>query len=209
MQTDCIPTRLTPPGGAATWLHPRQKSMTARKPAFLLSGRRATVHPIVRWSVSGPDRRSSWLDGRCLKSGGANRRRGTRNRAARPHRAGSNKCTKQKILRFFYKEVYRTQTGFGRSPCCRPATDQPSLVCCPRATRLQPRSADGATGGPSADGGYEGSESASRQASSREKADFAQRGTHFAGTQLFRRGTHFAESVVPSETVTDRRRQPE
>jgi hypothetical protein len=136
---------------------------------------------------------------------GREQRRGTRNRAARPQRAGSNKCTNQKMLGFCYKEVGRTQTGFGRSPCCRPATDQPPLVSCPRATRPQPRSADEATEGPSADGGYDGSESASRQANSREKADSARRGTHFAETQSFRRGTHFAEKVVPSETVTDTR----
>jgi hypothetical protein len=127
---------------------------------------------------------------------GREQRRGTRNRAARPQREGSNKCTNQKMLGFRYKEVGRTQTGFGRSPCCRPATDQPPLVSCPRATRPQPRSADGATEGPSADGSYDGSESASRQANSREKADSAQR------------GTHFAEKVVPSETVTDRGGRP-
>jgi hypothetical protein len=138
---------------------------------------------------------------------GREQRRGTRNRAARPQRAGSNKCTNQKMLGFSYKEVGRTQTGFGRSPCCRPATDQPPLVSCPRATRPQPRSADGATEGPSADGGYDGSESASRQANSREKADSAQRGTLFAETQSFRRGTHFAEKVLPFETVTDKSRR--
>ncbi len=203
MQTDCIPTRLTPPGGAATWLHSRQTSMIACKLALLLLGRRARVHPIVRWSDSGPDRRSSWLDGRCLKSGDANREEEP---VTGPHGLKGREATSARIKKcwdFVIKKWAGPRPASGRSPCCRPATDQPPLVGCPRATRPQPRSSDGATEGPSADGGYDGSESASRQANSREKADFAQRGTHFAETQLFRRGTHFAEKVVPSEAVTD------
>ncbi len=38
--------------------------------------------------------------------------------------------------------------GFRRSPRCRPAIGQLLLVCCPRATRPPPPSADGAARGP-------------------------------------------------------------
>src|SRR3954453_5919179 len=58
--------------------------------------------------------------------------------------------------------------------------------------------------GRSADRGYLWSESVSRQADSREKAGPDQSGSHFAETWLFRPGSHLAEIVVPSETVTDK-----
>jgi hypothetical protein len=79
---------------------------------------------------------------------GREQRRGTRNRAARPERVGKYGLIYQRILDSGHQEVRRDMAGFGRSSRCRPATDQPLLVSCPRATRPPPPSADGAAGGP-------------------------------------------------------------
>jgi len=130
---------------------------------------------------------------------GREQRRGTRNTAAWPERAGAHSFHYQRISISGYHEVRRNMAGFGRSPRCPPATDQLPLMSCPRATRTRSPSAGRTTGGRSADHGYLWCESASRQANSREKLAPAQSGSHFADTRLFRPGSHLAEIVAPSQ----------
>lgn len=113
---------------------------------------------------------------------------------------------------------------------CRPATDQLSLACCPRATDQYPLVSpaqvlcvapdESTEAGPgrgrrrntrlstreqhSANRGHLWPELERRQANSREKTDVATGGSHFAETRSFRTGALLAEKVVPSQTVTDR-----